>query len=247
MTIHTVLQIGQHHINHCEDYLLTTEIGAGKLLCAVMDGCSMGTDSYFAATLTGKILRKIAKEHQFREFIEKTQLPPATLLKTVLRQLFEELRSAKNQLQLERDELLHTLLISIADTRTSAAEFICIGDGLICIDGQLFEFEQDDRPDYLGYHLHEDFESWFDNQQQRISRPQLRDFSLCSDGVFTFKRFDTTSYGEPGDVIDLLLHDTSDLDSPNMLHRKMVAIKTNWGLLPTDDLAIVRVAFPSPQ
>lgn len=243
MRIYTVLQIGEHHINHCEDYLLTAEIGAGKLLCAVMDGCSMGTDSYFAATLTGKILRKIAKEHQFREFIERTQQPPAALLKTVLRQLFEELRHVRNLLQLERDELLHTLVISIADLSTGAAEFMCIGDGLICIDGQLFEFEQDDRPDYLGYHLQEDFESWFESQQQRISRHQLRDFSLCSDGIFTFKRFDTGSYNEPGDVIELLLRDTGDIDSANMLHRKMIGIKTNWGLLPTDDLAIIRVAF----
>jgi serine/threonine protein phosphatase PrpC len=243
MKIYTVLQIGEHHINHCEDYLLTAEIGVGKLLCAVMDGCSMGTDSYFAATLTGKILRKIAKEHQFREFIERTQQAPAALLKTVLRQLFEELRHARNQLQLERDELLHTLVISIADLSTGAAEFMCIGDGLICIDGQLFEFEQDDRPDYLGYHLQEDFESWFESQQQRISRQQLRDFSLCSDGIFTFKRFDTAPYNEPGDVIELLLRDTGDMDSENMLHRKMIAVKTNWGLLPTDDLAIIRVAF----
>jgi len=245
MNIHTVLQIGQHHINHCEDYLLTAEIGAGKLLCAVMDGCSMGTDSYFAATLTGKLLRKIAKEHQFRQFIEKTQQPPASLLKTVLRQLFEELRLARNQLQLERDELLHTLVISIIDTGTQTGEFMCIGDGLICIDGQLSEFEQDDRPDYLGYHLQKDFESWFNKQQQKISCQQLRDFSLCSDGIFTFKRFDTAAYSEPGDVIDLLLCDTVDIDSENMLHRKMVAIKTNWGLMPTDDLAIIRVALRS--
>lgn len=247
MKIYTLLQIGQHHINHCEDYLITAEIGTGKLLCAVMDGCSMGTDSYFAATLTGKVLRKIAKEHQFREFIERTQEAPAQLLKTVLRQLFEELRYARNQLQLERDELLHTLVISIVDTRTGAAEFMCIGDGLICIDGKLFEFEQDDRPDYLGYHLQEDFDSWFDSQQQKISRHQLRDFSLCSDGIFTFKKFDTASYSEPGDIIDLLLHDTSDIVSANMLHRKMVAIKTNWGLLPTDDLAIIRVTFQPSQ
>ena len=57
MNIYTTLQIGELHTNHCEDYFITAEIGKNKLLCAVMDGCTMGTDSYFAATLTGKLLR----------------------------------------------------------------------------------------------------------------------------------------------------------------------------------------------
>jgi hypothetical protein len=49
MKIYTTLQIGEHHTNHCEDYLIIEEVGKNKLLCAVMDGCTMGTDSYFAA------------------------------------------------------------------------------------------------------------------------------------------------------------------------------------------------------
>src|ERR1700744_358089 len=93
MRIYTTLQIGEHHTNYCEDYLLVAEIGKNKILCAVMDGCSMGTDSYFSATLTGKILRKIAKECQFREFVEKREKSPEKLLKIVLQQLFEHLRN----------------------------------------------------------------------------------------------------------------------------------------------------------
>ena len=58
MKIYQVLQIGDHHVNYCEDYTLVVEIGNNHFLAAVMDGCSMGKESYFAATLVGKILRK---------------------------------------------------------------------------------------------------------------------------------------------------------------------------------------------
>src|ERR1700761_5831105 len=117
MRIYTTLQIGEHHTNYCEDYLLVAEIGKNKILCAVMDGCTMGTDSYFAATLTGKILRKIAKEYLFLEFIEKEPKSTLHLLKAVLKQLFDSLRDFKNQLQLERDEVLNTLVIAIVDSK----------------------------------------------------------------------------------------------------------------------------------
>jgi Protein phosphatase 2C len=243
MKIYTTLHIGEHHSNYCEDYLLVAEIGKNKILCAVMDGCSMGTDSYFSATLTGKILRKIAKELQFREFVEQETKNPAQLLQIVLQQLFENFRSFKNQLHLEREETLNTLLITVVDTTERSGEFMCIGDGLICIDSQFFEFEQDNRPDYLGYHLNEDFDSWFASQEQKISRADLKTFSLSTDGIFTFKEFDLGSYDRPKNIIDFLLVDEEGGQNSNMLNRKMIEIKTTWGLKPTDDLAIIRVTL----
>src|SRR5690349_11091021 len=124
MQIYTTIKIGDHHTNHCEDYLITTEAGKQKLLCAVMDGCSMGTDSYFAATLTGKILRKIAKELSYKEFISKKSEDLPLLLENVMNQLFHELRSLKNSIQLEWDEILNTVLISVIDTAKRAGEFL---------------------------------------------------------------------------------------------------------------------------
>src|SRR5688572_26109768 len=129
MRIYTTLQIGELHTNHCEDYLITAEIGKNKFLFAVMDGCTMGTDSYFAATLTGKLLRKISKEYSYREFLSKGSAGLQTILENIVKQLFEELRSAKNVLQLERAEVLNTLLIGVIDTSNRSAEFLCIGDG----------------------------------------------------------------------------------------------------------------------
>jgi hypothetical protein len=166
MIIYTTLTIGEHHTNHCEDYLITAEIGKEKILCAVMDGCSMGTDSYFAATLTGKLLRKIANEYSYKEFISKQPNDLQQTLAGIVRQLFLELRVLKNSIQLQREEILNTLSIAVIDSSKATGEFLCVGDGLICLNGEFFEFEQNNKPDYLGYHLQEDFDTWYANQQQ---------------------------------------------------------------------------------
>lgn len=210
-------------------------------MCAVMDGCSMGTDSYFPATLTGKILKKIAKEFQFREFVEKEQRGTGQLLEMVMQQLFEQLHYLKNYLLLEREEVLNTLLLAIIDTSEKKGDFLCVGDGLICIDGELIEFEQDNRPDYLGYHLNENFTTWFAGQKQKLTRSGIKDFSLSTDGIFTFKKFDSVQYMGHGNVVENLLIDEEGSSSPNMLYSKMIEVEKNWGLKPTDDLAIVRV------
>ncbi|TWF40478.1 protein phosphatase 2C-like protein [Chitinophaga polysaccharea] len=240
MKLYTTLQIGAHHIHHCEDYLVTAPLGTEKTLCAVMDGCSMGKDSYLVATLTGKILRKVAKEIAFREFAEKRTTILPDLLKTILRQLFHELKQLKNTLQLERNELLTTLVIAVIDAKEKAGEFMCIGDGVIDINGNLYEFDQDNKPDYLGYHLQEDFEHWFSVQQQRLSEKGIINFSLCTDGIFTFSRFDNNIYEPSGNIIAWLLTDDTYNENEHMLSQKVTEVKMNWGLVPTDDLAIVR-------
>ena len=243
MIIYTTLTIGEHHTNHCEDYLITAEIGKEKILCAVMDGCSMGTDSYFAATLTGKLLRKIANEYSYKEFISKQSNDLQQTLAGIVRQLFLELRELKNSIQLKREEILNTLLIAVIDSSNATGEFFCVGDGLICLNGDFFEFEQDNKPDYLGYHLQEDFDAWYSNQQQRISAQQIRDFSLATDGIFTFSRYDNQTYQQAGNVAELLLIDKTGYQSINMLDRKRIEIEKEWGLKPMDDLAIIRVVL----
>ena len=208
-----------------------------------MDGCSMGTDSYFAATLTGKILRKIAKAFSYREFVTKESVDVQQLLHNVIRQLFRELHDLKNGMQLEKHEMLNTLLIAIIDTNQRKGELLCVGDGLVCINGEFVEFEQNDKPDYLGYHLDEDFDAWYSNQNQKISATDISDISITTDGIFTFKRFNNKVYAEQENIIDFLLINSEDIKNEVMLHRKLIDIETTWGLRPTDDLAIIRLIF----
>jgi len=69
MKIYSTLNIGEFHTNYCEDFLIDTQIATDQKLVAVLDGCTMGTESVFASILFGKILRKIAKKKFYEEFI----------------------------------------------------------------------------------------------------------------------------------------------------------------------------------
>jgi hypothetical protein len=66
------------------------------MLCAVMDGCTMGTDSYFIATLVGKLLRKFVIEKSYQTFYEKSQHTTVQAdLKHILSKLMAEIKSLK--------------------------------------------------------------------------------------------------------------------------------------------------------
>lgn len=243
MKIHEISIIGTFHTDHNEDFQIINEIGEGVILIAVMDGCSMGKESHFASILIGKTLRKIAKELSFKNFAEKRKLDLKALLKDVLGMLFGDLRIWKSKLMLERDEFLSTLLLGIVDVKGQQAELLAIGDGLICCDGKLFEFEQDNKPDYIGYHLSEDFESWFQTQTQKLSFTNFEDLSISTDGIFTFKKADFQESEEisEAEIVQLLLIDSEGLPSANLLKLKLKDLENQYGLKPSDDLSIIRI------
>ncbi|RFS19280.1 stage II sporulation protein E (SpoIIE) [Chitinophaga silvatica] len=243
MKLFSHLQIGDHHVNHCEDYFLTAKFTEYHLVTAVMDGCSMGTDSYLPATLTGKLLRKICKEFYYRSFIEKSIPNTNTCLEQIFNQLFKEWTFLSKYLDLSREELLNTLLLAVVDLRDQNLELLCIGDGVVCINGQVTSFEQNNKPDYLGYHLKEKFEDWWNNQPQRITAKKVNDFSVSTDGVFSFSAFDNKSYKPLISAPDFLLIDDFLSGNGNMLYRKLIILEEEYGIRPTDDLGIVRVIF----
>ena len=71
MQIYQITKIGEYHFDFCEDYAFSKRFSDNKLLCVVMDGCTMGEESYFASTLFGKIIKKIIKERDYKEFLAK--------------------------------------------------------------------------------------------------------------------------------------------------------------------------------
>lgn len=243
MRIYKLSKIGEFHTNHNEDALVIADIGDDKLLLAVMDGCSMGKESHFASTLTAKILRKVSKEISYQTFVERDNKTIGQYLKLILHRLFVEIGQIKNQLLLETEELLSTLILGVLNKSSKSIDVIIVGDGLICSNGILYEYEQDDQPDYLGYHLFEDFESWFQNQNQKISLENINDLSMVTDGIFTFRNFNGKKYPELKEekVISLLLVDKTGKNQENMLLKKMLELKNEFGLMPGDDLTIIRI------
>jgi hypothetical protein len=230
MRIYTCLQIGETHTNHCEDYVVHLALGKNRLLVAVMDGCTMGTDSYWIATTVGKVLRKVAKEIDYQEFAESV-LPLLQLQKQILQTLFATLQRLQNDLQMQADEMLCTLNLLLLDVQTREAETLTVGDGLVVWNGNIQEYEQNNFPDYLGYHLREDFESWYAKQTQTLHLENIIDITLASDGIFTFEEQDNSF------IVQTLCISPIDTD-----HKKALTSKINQlAKKPKDDLAIVRV------
>lgn len=244
MTFHTFSTIGTFHTNHNEDAFITAETGENRYLMAVMDGCSSGIDSHFAATLTAKLLRRIAKELYFLHFVSKDNLPLSDLIKTILSQLFTELVYIKNRIGLNELELLNTLLLAVIDTETACAEIIAIGDGLVVCNGNLYEFNQNNKPDYLGYHLMDDFDTWYSSQDQKLTFSEVRDLSLCTDGIFSFRPVEhSTESVSDEQIINRLLVKPPESGVPTILNSRVYQIETHHGLHPADDLTIVRAVL----
>lgn len=243
MKLYTALQIGAYHLNHCDDYLITAEIGNDKLLCAVMDGCTMGNDSYFVSAYVGKLLKKIAKAKGYEELYTKvsSNLSLDEVLKGILREVFSGLLQLKSQLLLDQNDLLTTLGILLLDTKKGKAVVLFVGDGVVCINGKITEYDHDNKPDYLGFHLHQDFETWFDQQSQRINIETFEDLSLATDGVTLFSKLNATPTEEAIDPMSYLLADSTDADQEDMLYRKLKKLEHYYGFQPTDDLAVIRL------
>lgn len=242
MKIYSALQIGHYHTNYCEDYLFIGSIGKDKLVCAVMDGCSTALDSYFIATMTGKLLRKITTEKSYQDLYEPDLYSETNIcLKSILKELFKELKFVKNQLMLDTKEMLTTMILMVIDKKQKQGTVLTIGDGLISINGEVTEFDHDNTPDYIGFHLNEDFEAWFSKQKQIISFDTINDISIATDGILSFTKVKKTAISETADTLAYLLKDTENKENEEMIALKLKKLEHQYGLLPTDDFAMIRL------
>ncbi len=243
MKIYQTLQKGEYHLTHCEDYAFTGSIGEDIIVSAVMDGCTMGDDSYLASTITGKLLRKITTSAGYRELYNKQPLYADTgdYLKHILQNLFEELKLVKNLLLLGKNELLTTIILLVLNKKHKNGTLLAIGDGVVSINGGIRVFEQDNKPDYIGYHLSEDFDDWYSHQQQKINLINIKDISIATDGIETFTPFHKKD--DQGDInpLEMLMVDNINNESEDILDRKLKQLEHIHGLKPTDDLALIRI------
>lgn len=242
MNIYSALQIGDYHTNHCEDHLLIKKINSNKIVCAVMDGCSTAMESHFASTLTGKILRKIVVETGYRELYEKEiHLTLDEQLKEIIKSLFNEVTSLKNHLMLDEKELLTTLIILLYDASENKGIILSIGDGVICINGKITEFDRDNKPDYFAFHLHADFDHWYESQHQKMFFDNPNDVSIATDGIMSFLKIKKTDSVETINPVEYLMIDLSNADTEEMQNKKIKKLEHHYGMKPTDDLAIIRL------
>lgn len=243
MKTYSAIQIGDYHQNHCEDHLFVGNYGKNIILCALMDGCTTAIESQFASVLVGKILKKICKEKGYKDFIQDNN-PSFDLeenLKSIIKDLLSELKGIKNQLLLDTKELLTTLIILLVNKTNKEGIVLAIGDGVIVINGQKTEFEQENTPDYLGYHGNADFDSFYNSQKQKIKFNQLVDVSIATDGILTFEKVLPQKNKEEFDVLHYLTQDDTNHEKSEMLYLKLKHLENEYGLKPTDDFSMIRI------
>ncbi|MEM9986749.1 MAG: protein phosphatase 2C domain-containing protein [Bacteroidota bacterium] len=249
MKLHAAVRMGTAHAIYCEDFLIAEGIGEKSLLCAVMDGCSMGKDSHFISALLGKLLRKICQEMSYQGLHEASQSwreeDPQSVAKEVLKRLFHEAKAARNSLMLRPDEMLATLILWIHHYDSERSFIMVVGDGFVSCDGKIHEIDQGNKPDYLGYHLGEKFETWYQGQTQTFNFEHPRDVCIATDGVDTLRRVqDLVGNQEVSpDPKTMLMVDSEFADATNMLDKKLDQMERESALKPIDDLAMIRIIF----
>ncbi|MDI9309753.1 MAG: protein phosphatase 2C domain-containing protein [Limnohabitans sp.] len=246
MKIYSAIQIGEYHQNHCEDHIFIGEYGKSKKIFAVMDGCTTAIDSHFASTLVAKILKKICFEKGYTDFLipNSSNSSIEEHLQDILKELLKELKSIKNQLLLDSKELLSTLIIMLCDTATQQGMILVIGDGLVVINGVKHSFEQNNTPDYIGYHLDKDFEIFYNSQKQKLFFDSIIDISIVTDGIFSFQDIEKKGIDE-STLIEYFTIDKTFEEKNEMLYLKLKSVENTYGIKPTDDFAIIRVVESS--
>ena len=103
------------------------------------------------------------------------------------------------------------------DVVKKTGEVLIVGDGLIHLNGKNIEYENDNRPDYIGYHLNMDKHLWFQTRTQKLSIDKITDLTISTDGIHTFKNFDNKNYVEVSqeEIMEKFFEGHDDLDNQN--------------------------------
>jgi serine/threonine protein phosphatase PrpC len=244
MKIYSTLQLGAFHPIFCEDFLYSEQVNKDWIIAGVMDGCSSGKDSHFAATLFGKILKKIIKQLPYLELknqaLNLANISIENLSQEILRQLFSTIQKEKNNLFLEVEELVATCIISVYHVPTQSALITTSGDGVLAVNNELIMIEQNDKPDYLAYHLNQSFEEWSSQNTETHFFQDVTNLAISTDGVLSFAKNMTESV-EGIDAPEFLMLNTDFQQQDNMLDRKCLYLQQEYELSPNDDVAIIRI------
>lgn len=243
MKILSLLRQGTHHQNFNEDFLFTYALTKDIQVCAVMDGCSSAKDSHFTAALYAKSLHKSSRMlPQMKEIIDDFDLRVMDLesiAEFFLKQLFEDLKRAKKLFFLEREELLSTIVLLILDTNKKSACIKMSGDGLFVVNKKITEVDQNNIPNFLGYHLDSRFEDLKDSEFQSWSFEEVKDISISTDGINKLRSAGKCN-NAGHDPREILLMQDPDVFEDNFLQKEYQFLLEK-GFIPYDDIGIIRI------
>lgn len=252
MILHKVLRRGVDHADFCQDAIAVGETDKCIYFC-VFDGCSGGKDSHFASSLFSKSFNEIIAN--FTTTLNAGGMSLENNSKFIIYMLIRKINEVKHVLHLETIELLSTMIMCSIDKETKECIICAFGDGYFRVDdiekiikNTRFADKDngDNKPDYIAYDLdkintYEDFETWFSQKSEIHKFENVKDVSIASDGILTFKNFKECNV--VANALEFLVKDESLMSTKNMLERKYNIIQSKFCMINTDDLSVVRIKF----
>jgi len=244
MRILSLKATGRYHPYHCEDHLFHQYLGSRYLVAAVMDGCSSGVETYFASTLYAKSLRKSCSmlpnmKEIFAE-LDMQIMDKEAVGNFILGQLFEDVKKIKKTLFLEIQELLSTVLLLVFDLHDQSAWLSVSGDGVVLCNGEMQEFDQNNMPDYLAYHLDIKFDQWLNQHTKTYSYEKIKDIAISTDGILKLKKQGPRVARELN-VMEQLLVEVPYGSGEAELQHTFQRLMQEESYIPYDDIGILRL------
>lgn len=212
----------------CEDNLFfrlyTDHLGRpGDIIVGgVFDGCSTGTNSAFASQLFSYLFQKPVIGEVF-----------STQNLLIIR---AETISVMNLLDITPMHMLSTIILFEYDTKTRQLQVRIFGDGIISVNGRVTRIEQDNEPDYMGYHLEyaKDFTEYLQKYPIRVFEG-VDEFFVSTDGLDSFR---ISQLKESAiDPVSFLMDGITEPSRNTLKLRYNRIVKEGWQ--NTDDLGII--------
>ena len=238
MEILSLLKRSIYHANFNEDFLFQHQLNPNILVFAVMDGCSSGRDSHFVSGMYAKSIYKTCRVlPQMKEILDDFDLEtmaPNEIGEYILSQLFQDLKKAKKLFFLQLEEVLATLNLLVLDTKNKTASIHMSGDGIFAVNGKITEIDQNNVPNFLGYHLADSFENVLENDIQSWCFDKVEDIAIATDGLL--KLTHKTSKINP---LELFLNEKSTKNNKRYFEESYADL-IDKKFIAGDDIAIIR-------
>lgn len=84
---------------------------------------------------------------------------------------------------------------------------------------------------------------WYQTRTQKLTIDKIEDLTISTDGIHTFKNFDGRTYPQisQDEIMNMFFVNTDELDNLNKLKKTLIEIQNSNGLMPSDDLTMIRV------
>lgn len=242
MEVDSLLQRGFTHSNYNEDALFHKFLNEDWFVGAVMDGCSGGLQSYFTSALYGKSIQKSCLTIQHLDKVDDSfklaQSNPGDLSRKILNHLFDDVQGVKRSFLLEVVEVLSTLILFVYNSSSKEACLAVSGDGFFSVNGEITEIDQNNMPDFMGYHLEKSFEEWFENHLTQYNFSNVEEACISTDGIS--KLLDDKKLKKENLKTEEILLGKSN-QNYSTLKNIYTDLVTDHHLFPYDDIAMIKV------